>query len=172
MEVRYYDVKRHWTKRIEPHLNDPIVKQTLMRDFGRFTRGRWGKKFRADQVPHDFESCDWWLDHRGRMPRFWRYVKHAACHWLVNFNLELANRAEPKRPWRVITSDEHPTVFDGESTLFDMNFLALGVPAAECLVMACSPFFNGKELPVGKHLHCRLADHWMADARKEKTGRS
>jgi hypothetical protein len=30
--------------------------------------------------PHEFENCDWWHSHRGPMPRFWRYVKHGACH--------------------------------------------------------------------------------------------
>jgi hypothetical protein len=58
------------------------------------------------------------------------YVKHAACHWLVNFALELAQHVEPNRAWRIITSQEHSTVWDGKDTLFDFNFLALGVTAA------------------------------------------
>jgi hypothetical protein len=31
------------------------------------------------------------------LPRFWQYVKHGACHWLVNFGLRLAMLAAPAR---------------------------------------------------------------------------
>ena len=62
---------------------------------------------------------------RGPNPAYWRYVKHAACHWLVNFNLRLAEQVEPKRTWRIVSSDAHSTVWDGELTLFDFNFHAL-----------------------------------------------
>ncbi len=51
-------------------------------------------------------SCDWGWDRRGRPPKYWDYVKHGACHWLVNFNLELANLAKPKRIWRILMSDK------------------------------------------------------------------
>ena len=63
-------------------------------------------------------------------------MKHAACHWLVNFNRQLAIRAEPKEAWRIVTSKEHSTVWDGDETLFDMNLLALGVDADEAWRMA------------------------------------
>jgi hypothetical protein len=48
-------------------------------------------------------------------------VKHAACHWLVNFALRLAILAEPARPWQIVSSQAHSTVWDGQSTLFDCN---------------------------------------------------
>ena len=43
------------------------------------------------------------------------------CHWLVNFSLRLAERVDPDRPWRIITSDSHSTVWDGYDLLFDFN---------------------------------------------------
>jgi len=78
--------------------------------------------------PQSFESCDLLDSHRGPQPRFWQYVKHAACHWIVNFALRLATLAEPRRCWRIISSDFHSTVWDGAETLFDFNYQALGEP--------------------------------------------
>src|SRR4051794_19031045 len=103
--MRYYEVSRNWTKKMEPHLDDEELNNILVRDFNKFTYGTWRKHFTHGQCPRDFESCDWWLGHRGKEPRFWKYVKHAACHRLVNFNLRLAMLAQPERPWRIITGD-------------------------------------------------------------------
>lgn len=88
--MKYYNIARNWTKKIEPHPINPTVVRILVRDINKFTFGRWEKKFTAGMTPHQFETCDWWMEHRGKMPRYWQYVKHAACHWLVNSNLELA----------------------------------------------------------------------------------
>lgn len=126
--VRYYDPVRNW-RRIEPHL--PVAEPVLVRDFNRFTFGRWRKPFTVGHYPAQFESCDWRWERRGRHPRFWRYVKHSACHWLVNHGLVLAQSVMPERPWRIVTSDRHSTVWDGDATLFDLNFVALQVPASE-----------------------------------------
>ncbi len=124
--MRYYDLQRHWTRRIATHLDDGKLNSVLVRDFNKFTFGRWRQPFTHGQFPREFESCDWWCGHHGPEPRFWLYVKHSACHWLVNFNLRLAQLVEPDRAWRIMTSDEHSTVWDGDQTLFDFNFLALG----------------------------------------------
>lgn len=157
--MQYYDVMRHW-RRVRPHLADPIVANVLVFDFNLYTYGRWKQPFEPGMVPHEFESCDWWLSHRGRKPAFWQYVKHAACHWLVNFNLELAKASVSDRVWRVITSDRHSTVWDGEQTLFDMNFLALGVAPAEAYRMARR---NGEILKPGEHLDLGFAEHYSID---------
>lgn len=159
--IKYYDVRRHWTQRIVPHLGDPELNKVLVRDFNKFTMGRWGRRFDPGQFPDEFESCDWRFDHRGKWPRYWRYVKHAACHWLVNFNLRLAQLVEPSRPWRILTSDDHSTVWDGDKTIFDLNFLALGVSPDDAYRLA-----SGKELPVGKQLRVYVAEHYSVDQRK------
>jgi hypothetical protein len=153
--MRYYDIKRHWTKRIVPHLADPKLNAILVRDFNLFTQGMWGKPFESGRFPSEFESCDWKPERRGPEPRFWRFVKHSACHWLVNFNLRLAQLVEPKRPWRILSSDKHSTVWDGGQTLFDLNFVALGVSPEECFRLA-----NDKQLEPGKKLKVYLAKRW------------
>ena len=150
--MRYYDIKRHWTNRIEPHLADAKLNAILVRDFNLFTQGMWGKPFNPGQFPRDFESCDWDWDHRGPEPRFWKYVKHAACHWLVNFNHRLAQLAEPGREWRIVSSGDHSTVWDGSQSLFDLNFVALGVSPDECFRLA-----NDRHLEPGKKLKVHLA---------------
>lgn len=67
--MRYYDAARHWTKRILPHLGDKELNRILVRDFNKFTYGRWGDPFTPGCLPHEFESCSWWVDHRGKKPR-------------------------------------------------------------------------------------------------------
>jgi hypothetical protein len=132
-KMRYYDLPRHWTKKIAPHLKDEELNRVLVRDFNKFTWGRWREKW----------------------PRYWDYVKHAACHWLVNFALRLAMLVEPKKTWRIITSDKHSTVWDGKNTLFDFNFLAFGISAEECFELAYD-----KMLRPGEYLKVFYAAHY------------
>jgi hypothetical protein len=156
--MHYYGLKRHWTRNIEPHLSDARLNQILCRDFGKYTYGRWRQRFKPGQFPPRLRVLRLGIDHRGREPRFWQYVKHSACHWLVNFNLRLAQLAEPGRPWRILTSDDHSTVWDGGQTLFDLNYLAFGIPADECFALA-----NGEEYEPGRELKVHLAGHFSED---------
>ncbi len=151
--MQYYDLKKNWRK-VKRHINDERVQKILVRDFERFTIGRWGAHFWPGLRPTDFETCDWQCEHRGRPPAFWAYTKHAACHWLVNFNLELAQLVEPQRPWRIVTSSEHSTTWDGNDLLFDFNFSAMGVPPDECFELA-----NKRQLKPGKRIRVYLAKH-------------
>jgi hypothetical protein len=159
-KITYYNLSRKWHK-IKPHLDDPRVVDTLVRDFHKFTFGRWKQHFTAGQYPREFETCLWDIDHRGRPPQWWKYVKHAASHWLVNFSLELAQLVEPTRKWRIITSDEYSTVWDGECTLFDFNFCAFGISPQECFESAYQ-----KELKPGKHLKVYFAEHYTHDLKR------
>jgi hypothetical protein len=167
--VEYFDFKRQWTRRVLPHLQHPDVQSTLIVDFNKFTFGRWEKPFLAGMVPFDFESCDWFIWHKGKMPRYWQYVKHSACHWLVNFNLELAQRVAPASKWRVVTSPLHSTVWDGDETLFDINYSALGVSPIECMTSAgisnkCGFIYPEARcfnmLPCGQHAEVGFANHY------------
>lgn len=151
--MQYYPITRNWRK-IKPHLLDKEAQRLLVRDFNKFTFGRWEQKFERGMKPREFESCDWDIGHRGRPPEYWDYVKHSACHWLVNFNRRLAELAEPKRGWRIVSSDEHSTVWDGDETLFDMNFLALGVDPKEAWGLASI----GKVYPIGKNMICHFTE--------------
>jgi hypothetical protein len=95
--LRYYDLKRNWTKKIVPHLGDPRLNKILVRDFHKYTFGTAAKTFKAGQFPDEFENNDWRCDHRRPHPRYWRYVKHGTCHWIVNFALRLAMLALPEK---------------------------------------------------------------------------
>ena len=134
--IQHYPVVKEWRRKIKPHLNNPELQAILAADFNKYTVGRWGTRFRPGQLPGDFETCDWELAIRGRHPEYFKYVKHGACHWLVNFNHHLAKLVEPNRTWRIITSNEHSTVWDNNLTLFDMNGLALYGSAVECFEAA------------------------------------
>ena len=59
--MRYYDPIRNW-RRIQPHLAK--AESVLVRDFNKFTYGRWRQKFAAGMFPMS-SSCDWWCEHRG-----------------------------------------------------------------------------------------------------------
>lgn len=134
--IQHYPVVKNWGRKIKLHLHNPELQNILAADFNKYTVGRWGQRFRPGQLPADFESCDWQSAVHGRHPEFHKYLKHGACHWLVNFNHHLAKLVEPNRTWRIITSDEHSTVWDNNSTLFDLNGLALFDSAAECFEAA------------------------------------
>jgi hypothetical protein len=84
-----------------------------------------------------------------------------ACHWIVNFTLRLAILAVPERPWRILSSPEHSTVWDGEKTLFDFNYQAMGVPADECFERASR---GGTEGPPGRYISVSFAEHGITEA--------
>ena len=46
---------------------------------------------------------------------------HRACYWEVNLALRLAMLVEPNDEWRIISSDEHSTLWDGHHTLFELD---------------------------------------------------
>lgn len=159
--IRYHDLRRYWTKRIMPHLQDKKINDILVRDFNNYTTGLWGKPFKRGMYPEDVENCDWRPDHLGREPRFWKYVKHAACHWIVNFSLRLAMLAEPKRQWRILRSDKHSTVWDGRFTLFDFNYQALGITAQECY----EAVKDGQHLPPGVYIKANRPPPYTLESR-------
>ena len=169
VKFKFYDLKANWTKWVEPHLADEEVQHVLVRDFNYYTYGRWGIRFEAGDLPHAHETCDWWCDHKGPIPRFWQYVKHGACHWLVNFNLRLANLVLPDRPWRIVTSDVHSTVWDGDVELFDFNGLALFGDANKTYVMAHGwrgnnvPICPKERLPIGAYMETDYTKPYMFD---------
>jgi hypothetical protein len=123
----YYPLQRNWTRKIIPHLADKELNAVLFRDFSLYSHGR---RFLPGTLPGQIDDGEWRCGHRGPQPRYWQYVSHGACHWIVNFALRLARLAEPNYPWRIVTSTKHSTVWDGEKTLFEFNFQAFGIPPA------------------------------------------
>lgn len=150
--LRYYDPVKNWRK-LAVHLT--AAEPTLIRDFGLFVWYKHhNKNFISGMVPHDFENADTWIlrpGRRGPKPAYWSYIKCGACHWLVNHNLELIQRACPKYSWRIITSNRHSTVFNGEDLLFDLNYFAIRIPPKKAYRLART---NGIVLPPGEHYSC------------------
>jgi hypothetical protein len=113
--MRYYVNRTNWASRCMPHLDNPELRRVLHRDFGLFVIGHYGT-LKGDRMPGDFENWG-----KQRRPPWWRYVKDLACHYLINFNLRLAMLVEPQRSWRILTSQIHSTVWDGDKNIFDLN---------------------------------------------------
>jgi len=95
-------------------------------------------EFSPSLRPSSFESCDWrWNRCKpGRHPAFWDYFCNAACHWTANLGLFVAMAANPERPWRIVQSNLHTTVWDGDSTLWDAQFLALNATPEDAWELA------------------------------------
>jgi hypothetical protein len=161
MGKQYYDLQRNWTRKIAPHLKNETLNRILVRDFNKFTMGRWREPFLPGNFPEEFESCDWrdCHAHRGPRPRYWAYVKHSACHWITNFALRLAQLADPDRAWRIVTSQKHSTVWDGQKTLFDFNLLAMGVHVDEAWKLAAESK-GSRVLPIGREMKVYFAQHF------------
>jgi hypothetical protein len=164
--MKYYPISKKWSK-IRKHLDNKEFNDILVRDFNKFTYGRWKKPFKHGMYPFDFESCDWHCDRKGRRPEFWKYVKHAACYWLVNANLKLAMLTEPGKDWQIVVSNNHATVWDGDETLFDMNFTALAVDPDECFELA---YTNGELIEIGKPMKVYFAEHYSVDQKRRSNG--
>ena len=54
----------------------------------------------------------------------------------------------------IVTTRKHSTVWDGAETLFDINFLALGVDPDEAWELAGS---GNRQLKIGVELRCHVA---------------
>ena len=112
--MQYYDLKRNW-RRVRPHLSDPKVSDTLVRDFNKFTCGRWQQEFLPGMVPHQFEVLRLVIGHRGRQPAFWQYTKHVG--------LSLAGELQPRtsdgeRAGSRVAHHHQPRAFDGVGRQF------------------------------------------------------
>jgi hypothetical protein len=161
--MRYYDFTRNWGRKIKPHLSDEEFNKILVRDLNRFTFGRWCERFKEGDLPADFTSTDWLLgwrknNPRKRMPEYFNYILPFACHWSCNFSLRLAGLAEPGYPWRILQSDEHSTVWNGDDVLFDLGFCGQGISTQECYDRA-----NDRMLKPGAYIRTYLAKHYSED---------
>jgi len=159
--VNYYPIQKRWRK-VGPIYRSEMAAAIWYPDMEAYGRQRasdygyeWrSKPYTPELFPEDWDSCDWRWSHgrRGPQPAFWRWCTHGACHWLVGLSLFVAMRAEPDRPWRIVTSDKHSTVWDGDQTLWDGNFLALGVPVTDAWDLAGQQP-ESEQLPPGQPLH-------------------
>jgi hypothetical protein len=48
--MKYYDLKKNW-RRVRPHLADKKLNNILVKDFNKFTFGRWRQEFTHGRIP-------------------------------------------------------------------------------------------------------------------------
>lgn len=135
--MKYYDLKKRWSY-IKPHLKNKKVIKALTQDVSDYMLSVRGYKHGLDKgdYPFHYESSDWYVDKKGKLPEYIKYTMSGACHYLVRFNLKLARLVEPDKNWRIISSETHSTVWDGEETIFEFNYYAYGVPAIKAFQRA------------------------------------
>jgi hypothetical protein len=145
---KYYDFSRHWSKLLLPVIESPQAQCILKEDFRMYlaikrenfveqarrnqiaiTGHEW--RYDPEKMPVDYDSCAWRFGRR--LPAWHTYVCHGACHFIVNTLLYVASTAMPTRAWRIVTSDAHSTLWDGQYTLFDLNFVTIKVPVETCI---------------------------------------
>jgi hypothetical protein len=155
--MEYYDLSKNW-RTVKRHLEDNELNEVLVKDFNKYTYGRWCEEFTHGRFPSEFDIHDWRSRHGGRERAYWKYTCWGTCHWLVNFNLRLAMLVKPEVLWRIIASKQHSTVWDGENTLFEFSFQAMGIPPQECFKLAYET-----ELEPGRYGTIDLALHWIVE---------
>ena len=151
--VQYVDIRKHW-KKIKPHIESPAARAIWLPDLLQYRALRqldcfdthdmgylgWSHMdYTQAEYPKDFDSCDWRCD--TRQCAYMKWVCWNACHWVVNLNLWLAELVFPDTKWRIVNSDEHGTVWNGnveDVLLFDMNYLALNVTPLEAWASAAT----------------------------------
>lgn len=137
----YFDLGRHWNKIIRPVFESESIQEQLFRDFSKFEKAK-DHRFNFHRtfcyVPSDkpikLDSSDWRCFRRGRPFSFDEYICYGACHWIVNALLLTARIVFPDRPWIIVSGQKHSTVWDQDSTFFDMNYFALKVSPEECAI--------------------------------------
>jgi len=124
--LKYYNISRNWKDLKPVYYSEPISK-VCFREMNEYSKVRnWALNTDKSRfLPIEFDSCDWRCERKDRPPAFDDFICHAACHWIVNINLAVVKIAQPATPWRVVHSEGHSTLWDGNKTLFDTNFLGL-----------------------------------------------
>lgn len=164
--LTYFPIQKHWRK-LGPIFRSKEAKAVWEPNMIEFDEQRANdrgckssRKSKWERLPMHYDSCDWRFcadGQRGPRPRYWDYVCHRACHWLVDLCLYVAMTAYPKVSWRIVSYDRdgngnsHSTVWNGDCenpVLFDANFMALGVRAKDAWKTAS----KGRMLKPGKWL--------------------
>jgi hypothetical protein len=151
-KMKHYGIQKNW-KKLKPFFNTDDVQKQIVKELisSQYSNCMdYGLDFKLKNTdfqnwkPCQFESSDWLynLGRRGRRPDYFKFVKSMWCHWSVNVSMVALKEADPKTPWRIVVSDEHSTIWDGESTLFDILFEAKELDASEAWSLATSDGFE------------------------------
>lgn len=144
-EFKYVDLRVH-ARRLNRILNKPEIRDlyhytssayAMIRRFKLIEDSdyetwyeKWSPKPEGELLlPSDVDSCDWrWNAPPGRPPKYWDFVCHGSCHWMVEANLQVAKRLLPEYNWIILSGELHSTVVAPEAKLiFDMQYSALQV---------------------------------------------
>ncbi len=147
-DFRYFDLARHWSGKLRGVFESAVVQTQLFNDFTKFQKDKERRynqslidrglpgtatfSYLPTDKPMQCDSLDWRLDRVGRPFAFDEYVCARACHWIVNSLLMTARIAYPNKPWIIVSSHHHSTVWDQDVTFFDMNYFALKISAEDC----------------------------------------
>jgi len=148
--MEYYDLVKNWHK--VKHKN---VKQAIEANFTPYSVGYFGHPMNGTIEGLHKEQLelqkkffqDNYDSREGERKPYWLFVKYGACHWVAPVALELAKLVEPNRAWRLLSGSNHTTVWDGDHTLFEFNYLCFDIPAQECFDAAV---IDKKDIPVGE----------------------
>ncbi len=159
--MKYFQIEDHWDELLPIYTCNQATEiwYNEMEAYGRGKDEDYGltncrtNPLTPELTPMDYDSCDWRLNINEDgscgpvivRPEFWKYVCHSACHWLVNLSLFVAQQYTPEKQWRIVSGKEHSTVWDGEDTLWDANFLALGIDADEAWKLANDVHYQPNE---------------------------
>ena len=61
---------------------------------------------------------------QGRQKWYYDFVCHGGCHALATLHLYVAQRVYPNKAWRIVSGEDHTTVWDAERTVFDLQWQA------------------------------------------------
>ncbi len=154
--LSYYPIQKRWGKLgpIFKSKESEAIWRPNMVDYLQQKASEHGFEYidRPFYWPRCCDGCDWRCDHIGKMPAYWDFACHSACHWVVDMCLYVAITAHPEFQWRIVSSHKHSTVWNGcreLPVLFDVNFLALKVSVKEAWNLA----IKGRVLKPGKWLH-------------------
>jgi len=160
--AEYVNITAKW-QRLKPAFQSKEARdiwEPCLREFSQSEAFERGREYRVDfyegkNARPCWHDGDWRFGHGRRIPEWWDYACGKACHWIVDLALFVAQSKLKSEEWRIVSSQKHSTVWNGDCEnplLFDINFLALGVPAKEALSLAAT----GRELKVGKYLKAYL----------------
>jgi hypothetical protein len=149
-DIRFYDIQANWRRLRDLfyskyNLYDLYIR---MESFEKLRKEEYGyeykpREFTLDLRPVFYDYYSWRSrrNKRGRMPAFWDFACQSACHWVNAWAMEcICSEMYTEFRWRLVTSDKHTTIWDGDKTLFDINFLALGISPEEAWELAaCQP---------------------------------
>jgi hypothetical protein len=154
-DCQYFDIEAHWDG-LEPIYESDNVKLACRVEYNSLLIARWlvdGKCYPLElhknfKYPEFFDETDW----RTEQPEkpYYKWTCSESCHWISNVNLLVAMFYQPEREWRLIKSREHSTVWDGETTIFETQFLALGIPVEETINIINNSKIGATEYTVGR----------------------